>query len=534
VEVAGFPPSVRDTEAKLRVTVSPIGFEGQGAQVVVPIRILPQTCVWPASIDLEDAHLWYTWDIGIPRLYSVTVSLELDGSVSDEVSQTFGFRQIERKQGWETFLNGFRIYQRGANYLSDQLLSTMTRERYEKDVDLLREANLNTVHPFCVIEKQTFYDVCDEVGILVYQDFPMWLEMDTTSDLVRRATQQMRELIVQFGHHPSIFVWNCGSQPSVANFEKLGSALAYTARELDPTRLVQQSNAIVDYMGVTRRDPVGEFGWGVHTIQDFKERYDWRIDTHQYYGWYYRKKLEDLATIPLEHLELITEYGAQALPSREMLEKSIPENALFPPVWPEYTIRCFQREVQFQFIEEPTSLEQFIQDSQAYQARFLQHHTEYYRRLKFNPCNGSHMFCFNDCWAAITWSVVDYDRERKPGFFALQRAMAPVQALLEPTDELRIGKEAEIIVWIVNDLPRPFHDMTLAWTIANDVDGTIVEGGELECGVDINSLKRAGGFTWTPEESGVFNVVVQLSQEGGVVAQNQYRWTVSAEPEPNV
>ena len=64
----------------------------------------------------------------------------------------------------------------------------MTPERYKKDVELLREANLNTVHPFCVVEKQEFYDQCDRAGILVYQDFPMWLMMSNTSDLVRRST----------------------------------------------------------------------------------------------------------------------------------------------------------------------------------------------------------------------------------------------------------------------------------------------------------------------------------------------------------
>ena len=92
-------------------------------------------------------------------------------------------------------------------------------------------------------------------------------------------------------------------------------------------------------------------------------------------------------------------------------------------------------------------LDQFIRDSQAYQARFIQFHTEYYRRHKFNPCNGAHLFCFNDCWPAITGSVIGYDRKPKEGFFALQRAMAPLQAFLEISGDLLCGEENEAVIW---------------------------------------------------------------------------------------
>jgi len=529
VRVAGFPLSVQDSEPRLHVSITPLNFDGQSAQASQTIRLLPQGCAWHVPVELEQGRLWHTWDLGAPCLYTVRVSLEVDGVLSDEVSQTFGLRQIEQKQGWETYLNGLRIFQRGANYLSDQLLSTMTPERYERDVQLLRQANLNTVHPFCVVEKQSFYDACDRAGILVYQDFPMWLEMDTKSDLVRRATLQMHELVAQFGHHPSIFVWNCGSQASVANVHKLGAALERTAREADPTRIVHRSNALIDYTG-TRTDPVGDFYWSEQHIADFQAKFDWRVDTHQYYGWYYTT-FEDLTSVPLSYLQLVTEYGAQALPSREMLEQMMPQEALFPPVWPHYTRRCFQPEYQFRYIDRPTDLEQFITDSQAYQARFIQYHTEYYRRHKFDPCNGAHLFCFNDCWPAITWSVIDYDRQPKAGFFALQRAMAPLQVFLEWVNQLRPGAEITQRLWIVNDLPRSFHELTLAWKIVAEKSGVTACSGELACRVGANSIESIGHLNWTPDTRGPFDVTLDLSQDAETVAENRYRLFVCSEPE---
>ena len=243
---AGFNPT---NLGRLTARLRRRDHENYECETSIPVKLLPGISSWPVLINLNQASLWYTWDLGTPHLYELVVCLEIDGAVSDRVFQTFGIRQIERGNGWETYLNGVRFYQRGANYLSDQFLSNMDRARYEQDIALLREANLNTVHPFAVVEKQVFYDLCDEAGILVYQDFPMWLTMDNGSDLVRRAEGQLKELIAQFHHHPSIAIWNFGSQPSVANFEKLGAFLTQTARQLDPSRIAHQANSMIDRHG---------------------------------------------------------------------------------------------------------------------------------------------------------------------------------------------------------------------------------------------------------------------------------------------
>jgi beta-mannosidase len=522
VTLAGFPGSFRAKEVALTVNLRPVDFDAPEASAQVPVRTSPGQTVWQVPVELPKARLWYTWDLGTPCLYTAEVSLLLDGKVADTASKAVGFRLIEQEEGWETYLNGIRIFQRGANYLSDQFLSTMSPERYERDVELLREANLNTVHPFCVVEKQSFYDQCDRSGILVYQDFPMWLVADNSSDLVRRATLQMRELVNQFGHHPSILVWNCGSQPSVANFEKLGSALAHTARSLDPTRIVQQGNAIIDYHGTTRSDPIGDFGWKEEQIQEYQDRFDWRVDTHQYYGWYYDRPMEELKKVSLEYLQLITEYGAQGLPSRGMMEKLIPKEGLFPPDWPQYTKLCFQEIVQFRYIERPETLDQFIDDSQAYQAKFIQYHTEFYRRHKFKPCNGAHLFLFNDCWPAITWSVVDYDRQPKKGFHALRRAMAPIQAFMEYPDTLAPKEEIELLLWVVNDYPRPYAGLTLDLAVETKGTGERMLGKSLTCSVAMNSLVEAGLLNWTPGKEGDFVVHLRLSHQGDTLAENEY------------
>lgn len=415
-------------------------------------------------LNLEKARLWYPWDLGDQCLYRVRLSVSVDGRPSDATASTVGMRSITRGAGWETYVNGRRIFQRGANYLSDQFLSRMDRTRYERDVGLVRDANLNTLHPFCVVEKQELYDACDSYGLLVYQDVPMWLAMDDSGDLVRRAVPQMRRLIEQFGHHASIFAWNCGSQPSAANFVKLGHALVQEARIRDPRRIAHQANALLDYrdiQGQQRRSSRGDFHWAEETAETFAREYDWRIDTHQYFGWYYEKELPELARVPTRYLELVTEYGAQALPSVDMLSAMIPRDRLFPPRDADYGPRCFQSREQFRYIDSAADIYELVEKSQEYQARFLQFHTEYYRLNKYSPCNGAHMFCFCDCWPAITWSVLDYDRNKKAGYEALRRAMAPLQVLLGVPYRLKAGERREVSVNVVNDTHAEYSALTV-------------------------------------------------------------------------
>jgi beta-mannosidase len=495
------------------------------SEAAIPVQILPGPSSWSVVINLEETQLWFTWDLGTPYLYEVEITLEINGEISDRVYQSFGFRKIERGKGWETYLNGIRFYQRGANYLSDQYLSSMDETRYQQDIALLREANLNTVHPFSVVEKQIFYDLCDQAGILVYQDFPMWLTMDTSSDLARRAESQLKELIAQFHHHPSIAIWNFGSQPSVANFDKLGALLTRTARELDPSRIAHQANSMIDRHG-RELDPVDDYKWHRKRIEEFRSKYDWRVDTHQYYGWYWAD-LKALKSVPVEELELVTEYGAQALPAQEHLEEFIPEGELYPPNWSFYTRRCFQPQMQFDHIPQSSSLEQMIRDSQDYQSRFIQYHTEYYRRHKYAPNNGAHYFCFNDCWPAITWSVVDYRRQRKPGFFALQRAMAPVQVILEFEDELKAGRGNAPTIWLVNDLPQAYPQLRLLWQVTEIGMPESSLHGSIPLSLGANTRIEAGKLDYAFDTPGRYHIELGLEFQGKRLVSNSYDVSVS-------
>ena len=126
---------------------------------------------------------------------------------------------------------------------------------------------MNMVRVYCVVEKGEFYDVCDEPGMLVLQDFPAQGPLSGCIDMVRRAVPQGRDMANRLYHHPSIITWALGEQPSIENFDKLCMALVTAAGEEDATRFLQQGACVWEW-------------------QIAREKYDWPIDYHLLCGWF--------------------------------------------------------------------------------------------------------------------------------------------------------------------------------------------------------------------------------------------------------
>jgi len=495
---------------RIRETVSALLFPGAQTERVI--------------IQLNHARLWWTWDLGTPQLYRLSVCLRNENDISDCTETAFGIRQIEQREGSSLYLNNIRFFQRGANYLSDQLLSQMTHDRYKEDLALVREANLNTIHPFCVIERPMFYDQCDEEGVLVYQDFPMWMTMSDESEFVRRAVAQVTEMIEQFSHHPSIAIWNMGSQPSPANFEKLCSVLAYTAQQVDPSRVVKQGNASVAF-GDSPVHSHGSFFWDPVLLDQYARDFDWRSDLHLYFGWYMGEN-EDLAQMPDSYFQLVTEFGAQSLPRKKTLEMIIGSPNLFPPDWKKLSLHCAQKERLIERAGDFKNIDDLIMATQQYQAELVRYHVEFYRRRKFKPCNGAHVFCFNDCWPAVTWSLVEFDRTPKLAYEALKRSMAPLQAFID-LDRLtpRVNENIPLMICVVNDLQKLYNNVSVRVTdshtnVDNKVDKYLIK--EFRCDLPPSSLVDLDPVEWLPTTVGKHHLELSVFQGNTILSKNEY------------
>lgn len=447
--VLGVPPMPVDLRWSVRSADGTIVGEGTREGVLVGQQ---------RSVDIDttlQVRLWYTWDLGPQHLYDVTVEVVSDGRVLDARSWRTGFRRIDVEDGWDVRLNGLPLYQRGANYLSELDLSSMTPARYRRDVELFREANLNTVHPFCAVEGDALYSICDELGLVVYQDFPIWLMADTSSDMVRRALSQFDQMLERLHANPSIVIWNFGSQASVNNMDKLCTALVNHARALDASRIAHLGNSAVAYEKHDDTHPTGSFFWKESDALRFEDQYGWRRDAHMYPGWYFGD-IRAIRELPRHHFELVTEFGAQALPDRRTLAgfMAIHDDAVD---WVTVARRCGQPALLQRHNPDSGTLSDLIDSSQHYQAALLRHHIEFIRGLKGAPGHGLHVFAFVDPWPSITWSILDYDRTPKLGFTAVAAAMRPVLAILDDPLRPNSSSAEPWVVKVVNDTSKAVH-----------------------------------------------------------------------------
>ncbi len=398
------------------------------------------------EIAVDHPQLWWSWDHGKPNLYELTAHLAHDGIVDRDRHARFGIRSITRDDQWVLRLNGQRVYPRGTNYISTQWLSQADRAFYARDLGLMRAAELDAVRVHAHLERPEFYDLADEMGLLVWQDFPLQWGYTDLPAFDAEAVRQAGDMVRQYGNHPSIVLWSMHNEAPYAmdwmkhrnpdQNRKLDEDLAAAVRSLDPSRVVHRDS-----------------GTG---------------DGHYYFGWY-DGVLGDVRTAKLS--SMVTEYGAAALPDALVLQQMFDERTLWPVSprdWEPWQFADFQPKNTFDIagVKRGNNLGEFVHNTQRYQAVVVRYTTELLRRRKWAGSTGVYQFMFTDDWPSITWSVVDYARKPKLGYAALQASMRQLLVSLEydPADS---GKP--VAIYVVNDHAEAYPGAHAVWSVEETV-----------------------------------------------------------------
>ena len=489
----------KPVEAEISMRVGGCGFRADAGSVRRRVRMGHGTKRVDLGLTLDRARLWWQWDQGEQNLYLFDLEVRVDGETSDRVQGRFGVRRLTLDRGWNWRINGRRFFPRGTNVIHTQWLSEMDRRRYERDLRMVRECNVNFIRVHAHVEREELYEVADEMGILVWQDFPLQWSYD--NGVVKRALPMMEEMIRTFFNHPSIVVWCCHNEPQEFNLRELDVALYRFARRLDPTR-------------------------HVHLASEFRE--------HPYPGWYYG---DYHMYIGLPGSPCPTEFGAQALMNLGSMRRTFAPQDLWPPNWSKWAFHNFQYEETFRVakVEMGRSIMDFIRNSQEYQARLLKFAIENYRRRKYTGATGIFQFMFFDPWPAITWSVVDYYRRPKRGYFVLQRVYSPVYMMLTPPrEEFSQGAGFFGDFAVINDLPREFRGARYRWWVESPSGRILFERrGRVDVPADgvvtVYPLKPMETVK-IPEDAelGEWRVRGTLEHRGQIVASNEDSFHVVA------
>ena len=488
--------NAKELRGRLELSLSPRNFSGaEELNAIVDLSRFGDRRVRHFAIrfHLNRPELWWTWDHGKPNLYTLATRLVVDQQISDSRSQPVGIREIERV-GWVFYLNGRRTYIRGTNsYYLELFLSEMTRKKYERDLALMKSMNINMIRLHCHFQNPEFYDLCDETGILVWQDFlEAWYPHDP--EFAVQAARLYDAHIRMVRNHPSVAIWATSDEEDLENYRVLTKHLAGRLYAGD-----QERRAVVR--------STGRYG-----------------DGHIYYGWYGGSIWQYTTTDE----RFISELGATALPNYETLMQFLPDH------WPienhkeEWIFRKLQITEAMRAWGAPSgkTLKEYIPQTQAYVARLHQLAIERMRRRKYEAGGILHFHAI-DFWPSVTMAALDYFRKPTKSFHTVQRSFQMVLASLEyDRDVWRLGDDFRCGLWIVNDHWYAIPEARIEWRIVGS-NGATATSGELKVNIAEDSSEKLEDLRWRPANAGKYELRAEVfDREGKRLSDNLYEFEV--------
>jgi beta-mannosidase len=425
-----------DGDLLVRVTVRDLPGEPGGSTRTHTVPARGTTAV--LEISVPDAPVW--WPIGYGEQPLARVSVELidhgGGRTLDRVDRRVGFRSVVLDETpdqdgtrFALVVNGRDVFVRGFNWIpEDHLLTRITRSRYAAAVNQAVDANANLLRVWGggIYESEEFYDVCDELGVLVWQDFLFTCAGYTEEEPLRgEVLAEARENIARLCSHPSLALWNGGNEniwghedwqwKEVLGERSWGAQYYYKdlpalLAELDPTRPYHPSSP-----SSPGQDP--------EVVHPNDERHGTR---HEWQVWNSRDYTRHDGIVS----RFCSEFGWQAPPAWATLaamldpadlRKDSPAFLLHEKA--DDGIGKLDRGLAFHMAV-PDDFADWHWATQLNQARANDHAVRHMR--SHAPYTmGAVLWQLNDCWPSISWSVVDGAGRRKPAWYALRRSFAP-------------------------------------------------------------------------------------------------------------
>lgn len=386
-------------------------------------------------IPIANPKLWFPHGYGEPNLYKLTVSAVNNGKVLDSFERSIGFRKVRQSSQEIWYINDQRILLKGTNYIANQWLSEMTAADFRRDIQLMLGAHINTVRVHAHVTAPEFYRLCDEMGLMIWQDFPLQWGYQDTPVFHQQAVSQVSDMIRQFGHYTSIIQWTLHNEPPWD-----ADWMQWKYPDYNP-----QQNKVLDqrlYQAASKLDKTRPIAAISSTQQ------------HPWLGWYSGRWLDYAKPTKVA---TIAEFGAQALPDRFTLAKIIDEVSALPRSkvdWQKWEYHNFQRKETLDIakVSQGKTLDEFITNTQQYQAQLTQLAAESYRRQAYRPVGALFQFMLVENWPSMNWGAVDFWRNPKPGYYALQRAYQPIlPSLAWNKVSYALGEPIKLGLWALND-----------------------------------------------------------------------------------
>jgi beta-mannosidase len=431
---------------------------------------------------VENPRLWWPNEQGRQDRYTSIVELvDADGVIADAREAKIGFRQaklVMHPTQWDDpdvaqwpigpnkppitlEVNGRHIFGKGSNWVTPDLFpGRVTIDSYRPLLELAKDAHFNLLRHWggAGISKEAFYDLCDEMGIMVWQEFPLSCNRYEGEHFLQVLDQESRSIICKLRRHPCIVFW-CGGNELFDFWSRMTEQdlairlLNRNTFELDPQRAFLSTS------------PLYGFGHGSYLFE--------RLDGTEIYEY-----------LPKARCTAYPESGVPGPASADILKRIIPAEELFPPrpspawvlrhgfrAWDRGEASWLEYPTLVKYFGEPQSLEEMVEVGQLLQAEGLKFFHEETRRQK-PTCALGLTWCYNEPWpTAANSSLVSWPAEPKRALAAVKAALRPVLASARPAKfRWQAGEVFTADLFILSDAPEGFGP--------GRVDAVLLAGGQ--------------------------------------------------------
>ncbi len=464
-------------ETELKLSAVPHNFdEDSKTERIRKVVLQPGKNQFKLVITIQDAKLWWTWDHGDPNLYTATVSV-----CDHQVEQNFGIKEVfyDEKAG-QWYLNFKHIFIRGMRYISSLWMSEANEKMWKEDLDKMLDMDINSIRIGSHVEKDGFYTMCDELGLLVWQVFPLHYCVSDSDDFIERASEMILDMGMMLCNHASMGMWSVFKEPEIYllpdkpnNYFRLCRILKETLGTIDPTNWIH----------------LGDYREGVQNLM---------IGSCQ------------PGDIDLKKIKIqpnIVEFGGDSIPCLETLKELIPEDKLWPPHWDtwEYWGLFYQNTFNNGKVEMGDSLEEFINNTQAYEALVVKEQIEALRQRKYQPVSSMYLYYWSDPCPIMGSGLFDYYRRPYQVYYSMKEVYTQVLISLEwNADPYIIGRDKIYDrlntfvgkVWVNNDHFYEVENAVMSWKLIHEESGDLICENSIKASLKEDSAEIVDRIIW--------------------------------------
>lgn len=468
-----------DKQVEVRIICSLGGQEKEKSSQLVTLK--PGLNQVQIPLTVADPKRWMPNGWGEPTLYDFSTEVVADGKVVAKRNHKIGLRTIrvvnEKDKDGESFyfeVNGIPMFAKGSNYIpQDALLPSVTPERYRTLFQDIKEANMNIVRVWGggVYENDLFYDLADENGILVWQDF-MFACTSYPSDPVflQRVGEEATYNIRRLRNHPSLAMW-CGNNEILEGLKYWGWQKNYSKEVYDT--MYKGYDKLFRELLPAKVKELDADRFYVHSspyLANWGRPESWGTgDSHNWGVWYGKKPFESLDNdLP----RFMSEFGFQSFPEMKTISTfaDAKDYQIESEVMNAHQKSSIGNSLIRTYMERdyivPQKFEDFVYVGLVLQGHGMRHGLEAHRRNR-PYCMGTMYWQLNDSWPVVSWSSIDYYGNWKALHYQAKRAFAPI--LINP-----IQHTDSLDIYLISDKLEAMKQLTLELRLI-DFNGKVLK-----------------------------------------------------------